>query len=284
MKVATLGSGSRGNSILVESADTRVLVDAGFSGSELARRLSALAVDALSIDALVVTHEHRDHTSGVGVAARRWGWPIYLTPSTAVACQSLLRGTEDVRTLSSVAALHIGTLEIHPFLTCHDAVEPLAVTLLEAGTGLKLGIATDLGRATVPVRQALAGCHFLILEANHDERLLRTGPYPWSVKERIGGSRGHLSNRLAAELAAELEHPHLGGVLLAHLSHDCNVPEMARDVVAQSLARTGFQGVLEVAEQDDPSPFFDMGDLVTRRLNGSQLNLFGQGIRQGAGA
>lgn len=283
MRVATLGSGSRGNSVLVESADTRVLVDAGFSGSELARRLLALGVDPLSIDALVVTHEHRDHTSGVGVAARRWGWPIYLSPATAVACQSLLTGTEDVRSLSPVAALHIGTLEIHPFLTCHDAAEPLAVTLVEAGTGLKLGIATDLGRATVPVRQALTGCHFLILEANHDERLLRTGPYPWSVKERIGGSRGHLSNRLAAELAAELEHPHLGGVLLAHLSHDCNVPQMAREVVGKSLARTGFQGVLEVAEQDDPSPFFDMGDLVTRRLNGSQLNLFGHGLRQVAG-
>ncbi|MFQ5679454.1 MAG: MBL fold metallo-hydrolase [Gemmatimonadota bacterium] len=277
VRVATLGSGSRGNSVLLESEETRILVDAGFSGAELARRLRGLGVEPEQIDALVVTHDHRDHTCGVGIAARRWGWPVYVSRPTAEACRPLLNGSEDLRPLRRNEPLLLGGVAVHPFLTCHDAPDPLAVTVTESSTRLKVGIATDLGRATVPVRHALAGCHFLILEANHDEGLLRTGPYPWPLKRRIGGSRGHLSNRLAGELAAELEHPRLGAVLLAHLSHDCNDPARARATVRRILGRAGFTGILEVAGQETPSPFFDVGALVARRGSSSQLDLFGDG-------
>lgn len=274
MRVASLGSGSRGNSFLLEAAGTRVLVDAGFSGAELSRRLEALEVEPESVAALVVTHDHRDHTAGMGVAARRWSWPLYMSRATLQACRPLLSGTEDVRPLERGVALRLGALEVHPFLTCHDAVDPLAVTVADRERGLVVGIATDLGRATTSVRVALAGCHFLLLEANHDERLLRSGPYPWSVKHRIAGSRGHLSNRLAAELAAELAHPELGGVLLGHLSGECNRPERARDAVGRSLEAAGYDGPVEVAAQDAATGFFEVGRLVERRTRGPQLDLF----------
>ncbi|HKK07304.1 MAG TPA: hypothetical protein VKA44_00315, partial [Gemmatimonadota bacterium] len=160
------------------------------------------------------------------------------------------------------------------FLTCHDAADPLAVTVTGLESGVKLGVATDLGRPTTAVRHALAGCHFLVLEANHDEVLLREGPYPWSIKERIGGSRGHLSNRLAAELAVELLHPGLCAVLLAHLSQECNDPERALDVVGEALRARGWSGTLQVAEQDRPTPLFDVPRLLAARPGRSQLELF----------
>jgi phosphoribosyl 1,2-cyclic phosphodiesterase len=272
--VASLGSGSRGNAFLLETDDTRLLVDAGFSGTQLARRLERLEVDPESLDGVVVTHEHRDHTAGIGIGARRWGWPLYMSRGTAGACQTLLRGQERVHGLRAGEALHIGSLTVDPVLTCHDAADPVAVTITDTRTRLKVGVATDLGRPTMPVRQALRDCAFVVLESNHDERLLREGPYPWSVKQRIGGSRGHLSNRLAGEFAEELMHPRLGGVLLAHLSAECNDPERARDRVGESLDRVGYQGLLDVAAQGEPSPRYDVEGLTGAGSSSLQLSLF----------
>lgn len=271
--VASLGSGSRGNAFLIEGGDARVLVDAGFSGRQLGRRLDRLEVEPESIDIVVVTHEHRDHTAGVGVGARRWGWELAMTPGTRRRCGALLRGEERVRELDG-APVRIGPLSVEPVTTCHDAAQPVAVVVRHAGSGLRLGIATDLGRATQPVRHALRGCAFLVLEANHDERLLREGPYPWGVKQRIGGSRGHLSNRLAAELARDLAHPGLGGILLAHLSAECNDPGLAADRIAEGLLPARYDGVLATASQDDPTERFHIADLARRR-HGPQLSLFG---------
>ncbi len=276
MKVATLGSGSRGNSVLVECGGTRLLVDAGFSGSELARRLDALGVAPETIDGIVVTHEHRDHTGGIGVAARRWGWPLFITRGTAAACASLLRGTEAVVHYEGEEPFRVGDLVIHPCATCHDAADPVAIAVTDPATGLRVCVATDLGRATAPVRSAFSGCHFVILESNHDEVLLRESPYPWSIIQRIGGSRGHLSNRLAADLAADLVHPDLGGILLAHLSAECNDPTRARETARRRLRATGYRGLLEVAAQDEPSALYDVAGLVsTVRNGGPQLQLFG---------
>lgn len=276
MRVATLGSGSRGNSVFIECGQTRFLVDAGFSGSEIARRLELLDVSPDSIHAIVVTHEHRDHTAGIGIAARRWDWPLYLTSATERACASLLRGSETVRRYEGEMPFDLGEARIHPSSTCHDAADPVALTIMDPSSGLKVGVATDLGRATTPVRNALAGCHFVVLESNHDEIMLRESPYPWSVKQRIGGSRGHLSNRLAADLAVDLLHPGLGGFLLAHLSHECNAPDAAVRTARSRLARKGFQGVVDVALQDGPSALYDVGALVdVARNGGPQLQLFG---------
>ncbi len=272
LRVAALGSGSRGNAFLVEGDGERILVDAGFSGSELAKRLETLEVDPESVGGVVVTHEHRDHTNGIGVGARRWGWPLFMNPGTARACRALLRGEETVRPLPVGHPLRVGQLEVEAVRTCHDAADPVAVVVRHVRTRLEVGIATDLGRATGPVRHALGRCDFLVLEANHDERLLRSGPYPWGVKQRIGGSRGHLSNRLAAELATELAHDRLAGILLSHLSAECNVPQLALERVADGLARTGFRGTLEVATQDEPTRRFDVAAL--RASADPQLSLF----------
>lgn len=274
LSIAALGSGSGGNAFLVESEDARVLVDAGFSGRELARRLEALRVAPEELDAVVVTHEHRDHTCGAGIGARRWGWTLYMNGPTRRGCVTLLRGDEDVRPLPPGPGLRIGSLSLEPVGTCHDAAEPVALTVRDVRSGLKLGVATDLGRATSPVRDALRGCAFLVLEANHDERLLRDGPYPWGVKQRIGGSRGHLSNRLAAHLARELAHSRLAGILLAHLSSECNEPARAVDRVGEGLLGTAYRGVLAAATQDEPTERFEVERLL-RELDGPQLDLFG---------
>lgn len=261
MKVTVLGSGSRGNSVLVESGGVRLLVDAGFSGRDMERRLAAAEVAPESVTALLITHDHGDHTRGMGVFSRRWGIPLYMTEPTRAACARLLDGTEPVRRYGSDAPVEIGGLTVAPFLTVHDAVDPIAVTVAERGTGQKLGIATDLGRATTSVRHALQGCDLLILESNHDPVLLRESHYPWSVKSRIAGGHGHLSNRAAAELATELHHPGLAAVVLAHLSEAANDPELARDTVGPALERRRYRGPVRVAPQDAPLECIDVSAL-----------------------
>lgn len=252
MRVTVLGSGSDGNATLVECGATRILVDAGFSGRSIERRLEAVDVAPESLQAIVVTHEHRDHTRGAGVLARRFGTPLLLTRNTREACTKLFRGDESIGYYEPTRAFTIGDLEIQPFLTAHDAVDPVAITLRDPSRGHKLGIATDLGRPTASVKHALADCHLLILEANHDEAMLRQGPYPWSVKQRIASSHGHLSNRAAAEFARDLTHPGLGGVVLAHLSERCNDAGLASDVVGRALEDADYRGTLRVARQDIP--------------------------------
>lgn len=264
MKVTILGSGSAGNATLVEAGQVRVLVDAGFSGRDLERRLRAVDVDPASLTGIVITHEHSDHTRGMGILSRRYGIPLYLTPVTRHACRSLLTGDERVVPYVSAQAFRIGPLEVQPFLTIHDAADPVAIAVRHVDSGLKLGIATDLGRPTAGVLHALAGCHLLVLEANHDEVMLRNGPYPWSVKQRIASSRGHLSNRAAAELARQLHHAALGGVVLAHLSEHCNDAALAEEVVGGALEGAGFTGLLRVAPQDRPLEPIDVARIAAR--------------------
>jgi phosphoribosyl 1,2-cyclic phosphodiesterase len=271
--VTVLGSGSDGNATLVEADGVRVLVDAGFSGRDLERRLGVVDVDPASLDGIIITHDHGDHTRGMGILARRFGIPLHLTATTRDACHKLLSGAEEIHLYRSSESFRIGALEVEPFLTIHDAVDPVAVTLREAGSGLKLGIATDLGRPTATVRHALAGCDLLILEANHDEAMLWNGPYPWSVKQRIASSHGHLSNRAAAELARELFHPEIGAVVLAHLSDSSNVPALAAEVVGLALEESGFDGRLLVAGQDDPLEPIEVARLQRKDPAGLQLSL-----------
>jgi len=272
VKVAMLGSGSRGNATLVEARGTRILVDAGFSGRQLAGRLQALGIHPESISAVIVTHEHGDHTRGAGVFARRYGKPVHLTSATLEACRSLFRGEEQVEIYSPTRPFQVGGLRIHPFLTVHDAVDPVAVTVEGVECGTRVGIATDLGRPTAGIRHSLEGCDFLILESNHDEALLRTGPYPPSVQARIASSHGHLSNHAAARFATELLHPRLTGILLAHLSAECNHPDLALEVVGGALRKAGWAGWLQVADQDEPSPLVDIPEL-RRQAGPPQLTL-----------
>jgi phosphoribosyl 1,2-cyclic phosphodiesterase len=271
--VTILGSGSRGNAILVETDGGRLLVDAGFSGRDLERRMQAVGVDPTTLSGLLITHDHGDHTRGMGVAARRWGVPLYLTDMTRNVCRGLLDGTENVRPYTSAEPVEIGGFTVTPFLTVHDAIDPVAVTVTETASGEKLGIATDLGRATATVRHALQACHVLVLESNHDEILLRQSHYPWSVKARIGGSHGHLSNRAAAELVRELYHEELCAVVLAHLSENANDPSLAHEVVGEALERLRYAGTLTVAPQERPLETIDVSRLRALRLP-QQMTLF----------
>lgn len=273
LRMHILGSGSRGNSMLIESRDVRVLVDAGFSGRQLERRLEHVGVEPDTITAMLVTHEHRDHTHGVGVFSRRWRVPIYMAPATARSCADLLSGEEEIHHYGSGQPIDLGDLRIEPFLTCHDAIDPLAVTVRQRSSGLKIGIATDLGTPTVSVRHALRACDLLVLEANHDDLMLRTGPYPWSLKSRIAGRHGHLSNRAAAQLGVELWHPRLAGVILAHLSQECNDPGLAAEVVGRGLARRGCRAPLRVASQDEPLANLDVASMAWA-IRPAQLGLF----------
>jgi phosphoribosyl 1,2-cyclic phosphodiesterase len=273
LRVHVLGSGSRGNSILLETAQVRVLVDAGFSGRQIERRLEAIEVPPASVTALLITHEHRDHTQGMGVFARRWKVPIHIARATAASCADLLSGEEELRFYEAHGPFELGDLRVEPFLTCHDAVDPIGVTLRQRASGLKVGIATDLGTPTLPVRHALQRCDLLVLEANHDEVMLRSGPYPWSVKTRIAGRHGHLSNRASAQLGAELYHPALAGVVLAHLSQECNDPALAAAVVGETLAARGYSAFLRVADQDEPLAGLDVGAMAAA-IRSPQLSLF----------
>lgn len=261
MKVSILGSGSRGNAIFLWGGSTRILVDAGFSARDLESRLRSVGVAAESIQAIVLTHDHRDHTRGVGAFSRKFHTPIHLTEKTLGACRSLFRGDEALFVYRPGFSFRIGQLRVDSFLTLHDAPDPVAVAVVDEGTGLKVGVATDLGRPTTQVRYALRDSHLLILEANHDEALLHQGPYPPPVRARIASSHGHLSNHAAARLAEELLHPGLVGVVLAHLSQECNRPELAQRVVGNALRRAGFQGFLRVAHQDRPMEMLDLAAL-----------------------
>ncbi|MEX2467915.1 MAG: MBL fold metallo-hydrolase [Gemmatimonadota bacterium] len=272
MKVAVLGSGSGGNSVLVSAEDTNILVDAGFSARKLAERLERLGLSPDDIHGIVVTHDHGDHARGIGVFARRHGTPLYMTETTHKSCEKLLRGGERIVEYRTSRPFHVGSLRIEPFITVHDAADPVGVAVADPRTGVRLGVATDLGRPTAQIRHALAGCDILVLEANHDEVLLHESPYPASVKRRITSSHGHLSNQAAAQLACELLHPRLACVVLAHLSREANRPELAREVVGAALAAAGWRGHLEVATQDHPTELFEVEEL-RRRTGPAQLTL-----------
>lgn len=264
MKVSVLGSGSSGNAVLVQSGRARILVDAGFSARELERRLSRIGVEAQEVSAIVITHDHGDHTRGSGVFARRHGTPVYMTEATRRACARLFRGGETLLEYRPGRPFGIDDVRVEPFMTVHDAADPVALALVNVESGVRVGLATDLGRPTAQVRHALSGCDFLILEANHDEALLQQSRYPTSVKSRIASSHGHLSNDAAARLALDLLHPRLAGIVLAHLSAECNTPALVEDIVGTALTRAGYRGYLRVAGQDDPT---ELVDIEVLRLN-----------------
>lgn len=245
-------------------------MDAGFSAKAIQDRLGLLGVLPEEIQGIVITHDHGDHTRGAGVFARRHGTPVFLTDPTRDACGPLFRGGEDLQRYRAGFPFSVGSLKVEPFLTAHDARDPVAVAVLDTRTGFKLGVATDLGRPTSQVRHALSESDILVLEANHDPGLLHQSSYPVSVRSRIASGHGHLSNEAAAQFAVELLHPRLAAVILAHLSAECNRPELAADVVGRALRGFGYEGVLQVAEQDTPTQVMDVAELH-RRLGPDQL-------------
>lgn len=241
MRTWLLGSGSRGNATVIESGDTRVLIDAGFPRRVLARRLEAAGIAPESISALVLTHEHNDHASGARSSAKRWRWPIYGTSGTLAQCPDLADGLS----ISAAGTLNVGALDLTTFPVPHDATSPIALVATERSTGARLGLAYDFGHVTDQVRAALQRVDVLVVESNHDEMMLRACSYPPSVRWRIAGPRGHLSNRAAAELVRSIVWRGLRQVVLAHLSETANEPEFA-----VAAMRKAWRGDLAAAPQD----------------------------------
>jgi phosphoribosyl 1,2-cyclic phosphodiesterase len=247
LSVCVLASGSKGNAIYVSDGDTAILVDAGLSGIEIARRMHAAGLEMESLKAILVSHEHSDHVRGVGVLARRHRLPVYITRDTAAAAASQLGSIEDLKHFETGRHFCIDGLAIHPFSISHDAHDPSGFTIEQ--NGHKIGIATDMGIATGMVKEHLKSCSLLVLEANHDPTMLIEGPYPWPLKQRIKSRDGHLSNQDSRDLLAEIKHDGLCHVILAHLSETNNTPEKALHAALQALDdRDRFQ--LHVACQD----------------------------------
>lgn len=249
LSVCVLASGSKGNCVFISSGRTCILIDAGLSGKQIQHRLASAGIDARSLDAIVVSHEHSDHIRGVGIMARRFNLPVYINPKTARAAAGQLGRIDALHLFDCGKQFCINDLQIHPFSTSHDASDPAGFTI--ARNGCKIGIATDLGVATTMVQHHLKGCRALVLEANHDPKMLAEGPYPWPLKQRIKSRDGHLSNQDSLALLQEVRHEHLEHVILAHLSETNNTPELALDTIQAGLNASGQEPIcLHVAEQD----------------------------------
>jgi phosphoribosyl 1,2-cyclic phosphodiesterase len=248
MRLWVLGSGSSGNAVLIETARSRILVDAGFAPRVLKRRLAVAGVTPESIEAVVVTHEHTDHVKGVAAAARKWGWTIVSTAGTRMMCPdwSGLRTILTPRKSSVV----VGDFYLETVPVSHDANEPIGVIVTSLNEGVRAGIIYDLGHVTESVFKALDKLDILVLEANHDEAMLRAGPYAPSLQRRISGNFGHLSNRAAAQTASQCIHVGLNNIVLAHLSEKNNTPRTALKTVGDALRRSAFKGRLTASAQD----------------------------------
>lgn len=253
MRVVVLGSGSRGNAVVVESAGRRVLLDAGFSCRDLERRMRAVDLEPSTIEALVLTHEHGDHARGAELFSRRYKVPVYATAGTLDG----LKLSRPAHTLSSGTEAVIGAFRLEPFAIPHDAREPVGL-MVEDEEGRRLGLAADLGSASRLAWGRLRDLDLLILEANHDLEMLRNGPYPWVLKQRVAGRHGHLSNRQAADGIPELVNDRLRWVVLYHLSQTNNLPALAANVIGEALDAEGCRAEIVVAEQTGPTPWLEV--------------------------
>lgn len=244
MRVTVLCSGSAGNSILVESGSTRLLVDAGMQPRELARRMERSAAGARldQVEGVLCTHEHGDHGAGVPALASA-GLKVYATGGTARAL-----GLPGAIAVGAGATFEAGALRVTPVALPHDAAEPVGFVVADEGGSV--GYVVDCGNPTPEVAAAFAGCELLILETNHDPALLRAGPYPPALKRRIGGPQGHLSNEQAAELLRLMGPPRAQVLVLAHLSQENNKPRLARFAIDRVLAELGVRPRVLVAGQD----------------------------------
>lgn len=254
--VTVLGSGSAGNCALVETPQTRLLIDAGLSARQLKERLAACGVNPLEIDGILLTHEHGDHAGGIEVWCKTWQTPIYCNRTTAEAMQRDGAKPKDWRYFPTGATFAIKDITVETFAVPHDAVDPVGFALHTSdGT---LGVLTDLGKATRLAIERVRQAHTLLIETNHDEKLLQNcTKRPWSVKQRIMSQHGHLSNHAAANVIAELLGGRLRRAVLGHLSRDCNSPELAIGAVRSRLTEMGADGVeVLCATQREITPRF----------------------------
>ena len=255
VRVCVLGSGSRGNCTLLATEKTRLLIDAGLSCRETCARLAAIGEPPDGLDAVIVSHEHTDHIGGLRVLAQSGGLPVYITRAThaAVSWDAKMKSFEY---FAASEKFSVGDVEVTPFPIPHDAVDPVAFRL--ETQGIRISVVTDLGYIPEVVKQRVKGSHLLVFESNHDLEMLKVGPYPWHVKQRVMSRHGHLSNNATASFLAEEFDGAAEVLVLAHLSETNNHPEIARlsaeQALAQRLRRENTK--LHLASQTKPTEVF----------------------------
>jgi phosphoribosyl 1,2-cyclic phosphodiesterase len=256
LRVCILGSGSKGNCTYLESPETRILVDAGLSAREIERRLRNIGRAPESLDGVLISHEHTDHIQGVGVLARRYKLPVYANPETWQKARHVTGVVDDLHEFCTGTPFSLKDLVVEPFSLPHDAEDPVAYRI--SWRRRSIAVVTDLGYPSQLVRERMKGCHLLVLEANHDGAMLQAGPYPWSLKQRIGGKSGHLSNLQSSELLRDVLHDELEHVVLAHLSETNNLPDLARLTTQEVLGNRNTR--LSIASQRHVSGWFALVD------------------------
>ncbi|MBW1779852.1 MAG: MBL fold metallo-hydrolase [Deltaproteobacteria bacterium] len=258
MRFSLLASGSGGNACYVETNRTRILIDAGLSCREIERRLTRVGVPAERLDAIVLTHEHSDHIRGAGPLARRYNLPLYTNSRTLESGQKTLGALPKLELIETGGSIAIEDLFIETFTKCHDASDPIGLIL--SSNGVRIGLATDLGRSTRLAEERLKACQALILEFNYDPDMLNNGPYPLDLKRRIKGPDGHLSNQQGGKLLKAVSHRDLELVVLAHLSETNNDPDKARRTAARVLGKCGLEETdIVIGRQDEPGPLIELG-------------------------
>jgi phosphoribosyl 1,2-cyclic phosphodiesterase len=257
LRVGILGSGSGGNAVVLECGPHRLLIDAGFSCREIVKRLKRLEFEPASLGGLVLTHEHNDHCRGAQRLAKKLGLSVYATAGTLDGAGLRGEALAEAVEIRSGEPCEVAGFVVEPFLLPHDAAEPVGV-LVEDPHGRRLGLVADLGCRTSLAWGRLKELDVLILETNHDLDMLRNGPYPWSLKQRVAGRHGHLSNREAAEGLPELIGDRLRWVVLYHLSRTNNLPALAAAAIGEALEREGCRARLALTEQDHPTPWLEV--------------------------
>jgi len=265
VKICILASGSSGNSFLVWTDRTKILIDAGISARQLRERLNRLGVAAEEIDALFITHEHTDHVRGARTFARSLRIPVFLTEGTCAACNSTFEQLPAREFFMPGEIICFKDLQLVSYSVSHDAADP--VNFLLCHKNCKVGMAMDLGYTSRLVKERLKHCDVLILESNHDRQMLMNGRYPWQVKQRILGRRGHLSNDQSASVLCEVAHQGLRGLFLAHLSKENNHPRLVQSLFQQTLVEVGLDHVpLFVTSQHEPTAVFEVGSAAERNV------------------
>ncbi len=231
--ICPLASGSSGNAVLISAPGCNILVDAGLSGIQLEKRLARVGVSPVDISALIITHEHTDHIKGAGVLHRRYQIPLYMNRNTCLAAAAGIGKIKPAAFFDCGTPFTLGKIKVAPFSISHDAADPAGITFTLDNK--KLGLATDMGVITGLVRQHLKECSVVYLESNHDPDMLMNGSYPWSLKQRVKGRTGHLSNLDTRDFVRDLAKNNLKHVILAHLSEENNTPGLAVETVRKGL-------------------------------------------------
>jgi phosphoribosyl 1,2-cyclic phosphodiesterase len=235
MRFASLGSGSSGNCLVVEQAETRLLLDCGFGVNELVKRLQRFDLEPAQIAGILVTHEHDDHAKGAFKLAAKYNIPVWLTHGSFRMCERYIPENIElsINIIDSHASFQIQDIAVTPYPVPHDAREPTQFTFSDGQT--KLGVLTDAGASTPYIEQVLSGCDALVLECNHDLTMLENGAYPYSLKKRVASRLGHLDNQMAAALLAKLDNSKLKHIIAAHLSAKNNTQNLAKQALSQVL-------------------------------------------------